>query len=157
MKKVILILCFIISCNYCISQPNFNFKEDHTAILVKDVNTSAKFYGEILGLKEIYNAGLGEKFRWFEFTNKVQIHLIESTDDFTPHKGIHLAINTNKLAELIEYLRQKNIPFENWQGEGNTTNTRPDEVKQIYIRDPDGYWIEINDNNLKKNILLNSQ
>lgn len=129
-------------------QPDFNFKADHTSILVKDLKASAKFYGEILGLKEIYNAGLGSKFRWFQLTDMVQIHLIESENVMEPHKEIHLAINTEKLSELMGYFRAKDIYFENWQGKSDTTNTRPDKVKQIYIKDPDGYWIEINDNKL---------
>jgi len=129
-------------------QPVFSFNADHTSILVKDLKVSAKFYGEILGLKEIYNAGLGSKFRWFQLTYKVQIHLIESENVIKPHKEIHLAINTKKLPELMEYFHTKDIYFENWQGEPDTTNTRPDDVKQIYIKDPDGYWLEINDNKL---------
>lgn len=48
----------------------------------------------------------------------------------------------------MEFLRSKNVKFENWPGEANTTNTRPDGIKQIYLQDPDGYWIEINDNQL---------
>jgi len=148
MKKLFLTICFITLTSLCIAQPSFNFKQDHTAILVKDVNVSAKFYGEILGLKEIYNAGLGERFRWFQFTDKVQIHLIQSKDDINPVKEVHLAINTDKLDELIEYFHDKNIYFENWPGQPDTTNTRPDNVKQIYIKDPDGYWIEINNNKL---------
>lgn len=148
MKILFLTICLITGLGYCAAQPDFNFTEDHTAILVKDVNASAKFYGEVLGLREINNAGLGERFRWFQFTNKVQIHLIQSDDDIKPHKGVHLAINTDKLDELMEYFRSENIYFENWPGEPDVTNTRPDGVKQIYIRDPDGYWIEINDNKL---------
>ena len=149
MKKLFLSIILIAWLGYCSAQqPNFNFKEDHTAILVKDVNVSAKFYGEILGLEEISNAGLGERFRWFQFTDKVQIHLIQSEIKVTPQKEVHLAINTDKLDELMEYFRSKKIYFENWPGEADTTNTRPDGVKQIYIKDPDGYWIEINDNKI---------
>jgi catechol 2,3-dioxygenase-like lactoylglutathione lyase family enzyme len=148
MKKLFLLICLIGGLWSCKAQPSFNFKADHTAILVKDVNASAKFYSEILGLKEISNAGLGERFRWFQFTDKVQLHIIQSEIEVTPQKEVHLAINTDKLAELMEYLRTKKIPFENWPGESNTTNTRPDNVKQIYIQDIDGYWIEINDNKI---------
>ncbi len=148
MKKLFLSILLVAGLSSCAAQPSFNFKEDHTAVLVKDVNVSAKFYGEILGLEEISNAGLGERFRWFQFTDKVQIHLIQSEDKITPHKGVHLAINTDKLDELMDYFRAKKIYFENWQGEADVTNTRPDGVKQIYIKDPDGYWIEINDNKI---------
>ncbi|WP_247716464.1 VOC family protein [Sinomicrobium weinanense] len=127
---------------------DFNFKKDHDAILVKDLDKSAGFYAEIFGLEEIYNAGLGENFRWFQLNDKVQIHLIKSNEDFKPHKGVHLAINTDDLEGFMEFLRSKKVHFENWPGKANTTNTRPDGIKQIYIEDPDGYWIEVNDNKL---------
>jgi lactoylglutathione lyase len=37
------------------------------------------------------------------------------------------------------------VEYENWAGEKNAVTNRVDGVKQIYFRDPDGYWIEIND------------
>ncbi len=126
----------------------FKFTKDHDALLVKDLDAAAAFYSEILGLKEIDNAGLGPKFRWFELDNKVQIHLIESDEDFTPHKGVHFALNVDDLDGFMQFLKAKKIPFENWPGDPNTTNTRPDGVRQIYLTDPDGYWIEINTNTL---------
>jgi hypothetical protein len=46
----------------------------------------------------------------------------------------------------MEHLEASNVPFENWPGEAGTTNSRPDGIKQIYLQDPDGYWIEVNDN-----------
>jgi len=127
---------------------NFTFTKDHDALLVKDLDTAAAFYSAVLGLKEIDNAGLGPKFRWFELENKVQIHLIASDEKITPHKGLHLALNVDDLDAFMQFLEEKNIPFENWPGEVNTTNTRPDGVRQIYLTDPDGYWIEINTNTL---------
>lgn len=126
----------------------FTFTKDHDALLVKDLDRASRFYSTILGLKEIDNAGLGPKFRWFELDNNVQIHLIESQEDFKPHKGVHLALNVDDLDGFMKFLKSKKIAFENWPGEPNTTNTRPDGVRQIYLRDPDGYWIEINTNTL---------
>lgn len=130
------------------AQNEFKLTKDHDAIQVKNLNASAEFYGEVLGLKEIPNGGLGDHIRWFELENKVQIHLIESEDSIQKHKGVHMALNTGDLSGLMESLKKRQIPFENWPGEQETTNTRPDGVKQIYLQDPDGYWIEINDGSL---------
>lgn len=127
---------------------NFSFKKDHDALLVKDLDKSAGFYAEVFGLKEIYNGGLGENYRWFQLNDKVQVHLIKSSEDFKPHKGAHLALNTDNLEGFMEFLKSKKVHFENWPGEASTTNTRPDGIKQIYIKDPDGYWIEVNNNML---------
>lgn len=126
----------------------FEFRKDHDAILVKDMDASVKFYKEVLGLEEIPINGLPDYIRWFRLGDKVQIHLIESEDIPETSKGAHMSLSTAKLGELMAFLEANSISFENWPGEANTTNTRPDGVKQIYLQDPDGYWIEINNNSL---------
>lgn len=130
------------------SQNPFNIKKDHDALQVENLERSANFYAEVFGFKEIPNGGLPDHIRWFELGDKIQIHLIESEEPIEKNKGVHYAWNTDKLPEIMESLKAKNIHFENWTGESNTTNTRPDGVKQIYLQDPDGYWIEINDGSL---------
>ncbi|MCH4824484.1 VOC family protein [Gramella lutea] len=126
----------------------YGLNKDHDAILVLDVNASAKFYGEILGLEEIPNGGLPDHIRWFQLNDKIQIHLIESEELPKKNKGVHMALNTSNLTELMKFLNSRKIHFENWSGEAGKTNTRPDGVKQIYFQDPDGYWIEVNDGEL---------
>lgn len=127
-------------------QNPFHLKKDHDAILVEDVDASADFYGNVLGLKEIPNGGLPDHIRWFALGDDVQVHLIESDEVPQKNKGVHMSLHTDSLQEIMDMLKSKNIHFENWTGEANTTNTRPDGVKQIYLQDPDGYWIEINNN-----------
>ncbi|MDT0641409.1 VOC family protein [Zunongwangia sp. F363] len=148
MKKVIILGFILMSINMN-AQSGFNFKKDHDALMVNDVDASAEFYMNILGLPEIPNGGLGDHIRWVELNDKVQIHLIESEEQVEKNKGVHLAINTNNLEGFMNFLKSKDVHFENWAGEAGTTNTRPDGVKQIYLQDPDGYWIEVNDGKLK--------
>ena len=38
-----------------------------------------------------------------------------------------------------------NIKYGNWKGDSKEPQVRPDGIKQVYLQDPDGYWIEIND------------
>lgn len=144
--KQVLITTILLMSLMKVSSQDFNFKKDHDALMVKDLDKSAEFYIEVFGLKEIYNAGLSEKHRWFQFDDKVQLHIIERSEDFKPHKGAHMALHTDDLEGFMEFLKSRKVHFENWPGEANTTNTRPDGIKQIYIEDPDGYWIEVNDN-----------
>lgn len=148
MKNNKLTIALILFASFANAQNEFKLTKDHDAIQVQDLNASAEFYGNVLGLKEIPNGGLGDHIRWFQLDNKVQIHLIESEDNIPKHKGVHMALNTNNLPGLMDFLEEREISFENWPGEKRTTNTRPDGVKQIYLQDPDGYWIEINDGHL---------
>lgn len=143
----LVITVLIMSASHAQKNP-FNLNKDHDAILVEDVDASAGFYGDILGLKEIPNGGLPDHIRWFQLGDKVQVHLIQSEEQPEKDKGVHMSLNTDKLNELMEFLKSKDVYFENWTGEPGTTNTRPDGVKQIYLQDPDGYWIEINDGSL---------
>ena len=127
---------------------DFGFKRDHDTLRVKDLEVSADFYQNILGLKEIPNGGLSDDIRWFQLNDRVQIHLVESAEEVQRIKGVHMAMNTPKLKEFMDFLKEKEVHFENWEGEKCATNTRPDGVKQIYFQDPDGYWIEANDSKL---------
>lgn len=145
--KILYILIIIFSImTHSNAQTNpFHLKKDHDAIEVKDMEASVRFYGGLLGLQEIPNGGLPDHIRWFQLANGVQLHLIESDNIPETQKGVHMAFNTNRLEELMQFLKEKNIHFENWPGEPETTNTRPDGIRQIYFQDPDGYWIEVND------------
>ncbi|WP_421870327.1 VOC family protein [Marinoscillum sp.] len=146
MKKSIIILlllvCFEVSAqNY---QPKV--KTDHIAIVVTDLSKSAQFYAEILGLGEITNQTKKSNIRWFSFADGVELHLIQtSKEGIQTKKDLHLAVAVDNLPEFMKMLQAKRIPFESWQGESGKSNSRPDGVNQVYIRDPDGYWIEVND------------
>lgn len=145
LKNVILPMITLLFASFSSAQMNFNLKKDHDALQVKNLKVAADFYKDILGLQEIPNGGLGDHIRWFQLNDSVQIHLIQSEDQIEKLKGVHMALNTDKLEEFMQYLNSKNIHFENWPGEKGTTNDRPDGVRQIYFQDPDGYWIEVND------------
>ena len=146
MKKLLIILIVFLGYNSSAQTNNFSFSKDHDALLVEDLSRSAKFCSEVLGLEEIDNGGLPASIRWFQLKDSVQIHLIESEEIPATHKGVHMSLNTSELDKFMKFLQEQNIAFENWPGESTNTNTRPDGVKQIYLQDPDGYWIEINDN-----------
>jgi lactoylglutathione lyase len=47
--------------------------------------------------------------------------------------------------EFIARLNAHYIPFENWVGKAGIPSKRIDGVQQIYFTDPEGYWIEVND------------
>lgn len=121
-------------------------KTDHLAIVVDDLGGSAKFYSEVFGLNEITNQTQNPSIRWFAFADGVELHLIQrSKEGIQLKKDVHLAVAINDLPAFMKMLEEKGIHFENWPGEPKTSNTRPDGIKQVYLQDPDGYWIEVND------------
>lgn len=126
-----------------LSQPYF----DHYAVIVSDLDRSAEFYQDVVGLEEVFDATEKEHIRWFSLGNGTSLHVIQS-DEYSQvkvHKPVHLSLAVNDLGDFIEAISEAGVPYENWPGTADTTNVRPDGVTQIYFQDPDGYWIEVND------------
>ncbi|MCX6316333.1 MAG: VOC family protein [Bacteroidetes bacterium] len=119
---------------------------NHIALWVVDLKTSTQFYQQIIGLDTIPEPFHDGKHTWFSIGPKSHLHLIQGAPMADDHpKNSHLCFTVASVADFIKVLVQKNIPFENWLGDKNAVTTRVDGVKQIYFKDPDGYWIEVND------------
>ena len=141
---LILLLMSLIASTFTTNAQSFNFNYDHYSIVVTDVNKSAEFYADILRLQEIPHPDLTPGFRWFSVNEHSQIHLIEK--EFTPfekNKSVHLALTTQDLDRIVKHLESKSVEYSDWGGMKNTIGRRSDGAAQIYIQDPDGYWIEL--------------
>ncbi len=125
-----------------------NFAIDHYAINVQNLEKSVAFYQDVFDLSEIKNGTELDHIRWFRLGENEELHIIEvhPLEKKIP-KGVHLALRTDDFLSFRESLKNKNIPYSDWPGKANAVSTRPDGVKQLYIQDPDGYWIEVNDAN----------
>lgn len=144
MKKVYVLLLSIVFCHATKAQ-GFDFKIDHFAIVVEDVDESAEFYSTILQLTETPHPDKKPGFRWFVVDGSSQIHLIQK--EFAPfekNKSMHLCLATQHLEDVIAHLEKHKIAYSDWPGKPNAVTLRTDGVEQIYLQDPDGYWIEIN-------------
>ncbi len=147
MKKIIL-LCIAISCAILVqAQENagFNFSFNHLALSVKDVNRSADFYKNVFQLKEITNRTEMAGIRWISLGEGKELHLISILkEEVKINKAVHLALSTNQFDRFIKLLNENKIEYSNWPGLVNTVTKRADGIQQIYLQDPDGYWIEVN-------------
>lgn len=155
LKEVItllIILLFIVACDFKVAtnldQEASVFEIDHYAINVTDLDRSVAFYEDIFNLKEIKNGTELDYIRWFRLGKAAELHIIEvdSLDKKIP-KGVHIALRTGDFNSFRESLKSKNIPYSDWLGKSSKISNRPDGVRQLYIRDLDGYWIEVNDAN----------
>lgn len=125
---------------------------NHIARFVKDLKTSTAFYQEIVDLDTIPEPFHDGKHTWFSVSENSHLHLIQGAKKITGHdKNSHLCFSVPSVEEVVTRLQTHSIPFENWAGNPGAITTRVDGVKQIYFKDPDGYWIEINNDYPKEN------
>ena len=119
---------------------------NHIAVYVVDLKISTAFYKDIIGLDTIPEPFHDGRHTWFSVGIKSHLHIISGAKGKTDHeKNSHLCFSVPSVADFIKLLEKNNVEYENWAGQKNTVTNRVDGVKQIYFKDPDGYWIEIND------------
>lgn len=147
MRKANIIAIVLLFCSSVHAQKTsgLNLTFNHLALSVKDVNHSADFYRDVLGLQEITNRTKMDGIRWFSLGEGKELHLISIVKDTVViNKAVHLALTTNNFEELMQTLSANKIVYSDWPGTPNKVNIRADGIKQVYFQDPNGYWIEIN-------------
>jgi lactoylglutathione lyase len=116
---------------------------DHVAIYVADLDRSVAFYRDVFGFREV--PAPFPIARWMVTGNGMMLHIargrIVAVDN---PKWEHFAIASGPMKETIAVLDAKKIAWSDMQGR-HAPQVRPDGVEQIFVQDPDGHWIEIND------------
>ena len=118
---------------------------DHIALHVADLEASVAFYSGVFGFQEIPAAAKGR--RWLSLGNGVALHLLgERTAPVVDNRSVHVAFTSDNLEPIIQRLQERDVAWTDFAGTNGTVGTvRTDGVRQIFLRDPDGYWIEVND------------
>ena len=124
------------------ASPHFN----HTTIYVVDLDKSSDFYEKVMQLEKISEPFHDNRHIWFSMGEHSQLHVVKGASAVQPHEiNIHLAFSVPSLETFMAHLDKMNIKYGNWSGDSKLVQIRPDHVKQIYLQDPEGYWIEVND------------
>lgn len=128
-----------------VEKPSIAFNFDHQSLVVTNLMETGDFYRDVFDFQEIPHPENKPGFRWFTMYGNSQLHLIKKgVIEFKKDKSIHLCLAIQDLEGFIQRLISKNIDFYDWPGNKGSVTNRADGVKQIYIQDPEGYWIEIN-------------
>jgi len=78
---------------------------DHYTIKVKDLESSASFYKNVLGLSEIENRTRKPHIRWFSIGNGTELHIVEGDiRGIRTNVGVHLAL---KLKDFDSFIPSK--------------------------------------------------
>lgn len=120
---------------------------DHTTVYVRDLQKSADFYDKVLGLERISEPFKDGRHVWFRIGAHDQLHVVSGATEAMKHDvNVHLAFRVSSFDDFVSHLDQMAIKYrKSIRDEGKGTSVRPDGVHQVYFQDPDGYWIEVND------------
>lgn len=125
-----------------------NMTLDHVSLLVRNLEASSEFYTGVLGLVPIHNGTERPNIRWFGIGGTTALHITQ--DDFGDtrlKKQTHFAVCVDDFDGFVAELRAKGVKFWSWSEKIGEVTGRPDGFRQIYLADPDGYWLEVNDHN----------
>jgi catechol 2,3-dioxygenase-like lactoylglutathione lyase family enzyme len=125
---------------------------NHAALLVKDVERSRRFYGQVLGMEEVPRpSNFNFPGAWFR-QGSAEIHLIGEEEpgrvaqvqpggyrpeELASDHGTHIAFEVANLEEARQHLQAHSVALV------GGPRPRGDGVMQIYVCDPDGYIIEL--------------
>jgi lactoylglutathione lyase len=120
-------------------------KLEHIGIQVKDMQTSIKFYTEVLGMNLLGtldhpNGVIKLAFLGFEGASETQIELIEGYNSNLPEEGKvhHIALTVEGIESEIERLRSLNVSFIDQE-----ITTLSNGSRYFFFHGPDGEWIEL--------------
>lgn len=114
---------------------------NHVALAVSNIDSSAYFYREIIGLEPVpVPENLKAIRSWFKIAPGQELHLLAGRAHPVANNdknGAHFSFSIPDADPVEAYLKTKGIPYIRQQ--------RFDKAWQIYITDPDGYVIELNE------------
>ncbi|MBZ4187880.1 VOC family protein [Niabella beijingensis] len=147
MKRILipLVFVFIAVMNVQAQQNKAVVLSNHQAIYVTDLKKAAAFYADIIGLEQVDEPFKIGKHAWFKTGPKTTLHIILGADKPREYfKNNHMCFSVPSLEDFIKKLDAKQVPYEDVNGKRSAITNRVDGVKQIWLQDPDNYWIEIN-------------
>ena len=120
---------------------------DHALVVSSDLEKTCEFYCDLLGMEQLPRPDFTFPGLWFQAGN-TEVHVTLAGEDagtpgpgeFTgsyPAQGQHLAFKVADAADAATHIESLGIPIV------AGPYLRPDGPLQFYIRDPDGYLIEL--------------
>ena len=118
---------------------------NHQALFVMDLKKAADFYKNIIGLPQIEEPFKLGKHVWLKTGPHTSLHLILGSEGKKEYyKNHHICFSVPSLETFIEKLKKNNLSWEDVSGKKGGITTRADGIQQLWLQDPDGYWLEIN-------------
>jgi catechol 2,3-dioxygenase-like lactoylglutathione lyase family enzyme len=112
---------------------------NHVTIVTRDLDEGERFYGDLIGAGRLPSPNFGASVRWLR-VGGVQIHLLQGGESLG--SAGHFGITVDDLAPVYERARELGVLEA--AVNGHYFWRLPDDVAQLYLRDPSGNLVEIN-------------
>jgi catechol 2,3-dioxygenase-like lactoylglutathione lyase family enzyme len=111
---------------------------NHAAVHIADVERSCAFYRDVLRLEMIPRPAFDFPGAWFRLGAAQELHLIGRRMDSVPPVNVnnHFALRVDDIAAWEKHLQEVGAAF-------RPRKQRPDGAWQIFLRDPDGHFVEL--------------
>jgi lactoylglutathione lyase len=118
---------------------------DHATVHVTDLQKSVDFYEMVMELKQIPDPFKDGRHAWFRAGAHEQFHVASGAKEAANHDiEDHVAFRVASMTDFMKRLDQMHVKYRAFAEDKPEATLRPDGVKQVYLQDPDGYWIEVN-------------
>jgi catechol 2,3-dioxygenase-like lactoylglutathione lyase family enzyme len=111
---------------------------NHVSVNALDLQESVDFYVDLLGAERIATPNFGLPVQWLAL-GRTQLHLFEK--NMTPTSHHHLGITVDDLEPVYRAAERRNA-FDR-DAFGNHLVELPGDLIQLYVRDPAGNLVEI--------------
>lgn len=119
---------------------------NHVAIYVVDLAKTKAFYESLFGFDSIPEPFHDGKHAWYRIAPGVALHVIQGADKPKEYfLNQHTCFSVSNTEAFVTMLKTGKIDYYNSKGVKGEVTTRVDGIKQVWVNDPDGYWIEVND------------
>ena len=110
---------------------------NHVALHVSDVEQSCAFYRDVLQLEPMERPAFDFPGAWFRLGVDQELHLIggRTAPVISHHRSDHYALRVDDLDAWEAHCARLGV--------ATSRRVRPDGARQMYVRDPDGYVIEL--------------
>jgi catechol 2,3-dioxygenase-like lactoylglutathione lyase family enzyme len=118
---------------------NLQVKElNHVALHVADVIISRDFYSNVLKMKQLERPAFDFPGAWFQIGTHQELHLIGDRTELVVSgtRSNHFALEVENLSDWEQHLMELQATY-------RPPKPRPDGIAQLFVKDPDGYWIEL--------------
>jgi catechol 2,3-dioxygenase-like lactoylglutathione lyase family enzyme len=111
---------------------------NHVSLHVADLDACMHFYGTVLGLHVKDRPDFDTPGCWYVLDGDRELHLTAGRTEpiRINSRRTHFSLSVASVDEAIRHLDAHNVKY-------LPARLRPDGAKQLFVRDPEGYFIEL--------------